>query len=444
MTTEFEGLADPGRLLIDIARRSKTLWTTTLIKVDPGPDGTRRSAADPADRPTRPFLPLDQPLGIATVALPVTVEVRGRWFPPTDRPDQALRLRHYANEHFDIAVRYGSGAPIPLTAARVPPRPAPQQAVAEIRSAPAGIEETIAAARVTYPDLAHWIGMVDTALVALEQVDPRPHLVVMPELAYPSFWPGAPEKGRDLYQRRPELRRLQLAFEARLQDSADRNGWILAAGTHHDWTTFDNVAVLYFPGMAHVVEQTKFTSAIAIGERVRTARSANLPLYEYRGFRFAVLICSDAMDIGITLKQFECLGSGQPTVKPDAILVPSFFDDAGSRSVSRACRQLSELTGTTVVFVNHGGAQEPSAAFMCGERLPARAVEAAGTEMSGQTDLYRVDPVQLLARRAASHGARDALYDQVFANMSRVSAGGESLAALRQARSEAPPRRSSG
>lgn len=444
MAAEFGGLADPGRLLIDIARRSKTLWTTTLIKVDPGTDGAGGAGSDPADQQAPPFLPLDQPLGIATIALPVTVEVRGRWFPPTDRPEQALRLRHYANEHFDIAVRYGSGAPIPLTAARVPPRPAPLQAVAEIRSAPAGIEATIAAARATYPDLAHWIDMVDGALSALEHLDRRPHIVVMPELAYPSFWPGSPEKGRDLYQRRPELRRLQLAFETRLQDSADRNGWILAAGTHHDWTTFDNVAVLYFPGMNHVVEQTKFTSAIAIGERVRTARSANLPLYEYRGFRFAVLICSDAMDIGITLKQFECLGSGQPTVKPDAILVPSFFDDTGSRSVSRACRQLSELTGTTVVFVNHGGAQEPSAAFMCGERLAARAVDPPGTETPGRTDLYRVDPVRLLARRAASNGARDALYDQVFANMTRVSAGGESLSALRATSADRARHRSSG
>jgi len=196
---------------------------------------------------------------------------------------------------------------------------------------------------------------------------PPVRYVLFVELSFPNFWPGRSRVVSE-YDLRRRLNELRNNLDQRLQALATRHQAVIMSGTYHDSATFENIACIYFPNAKFTRYHSKLTSAQAVLEHIKVARSVQYPIYNVGDCRFAVLICSDAFDLNIFFEQLS--GSKNPAIRPNIYFVPSFYVEKhdGQNRILDACKQLSLATGKIVVFVNQSAGADCAAAFIAGEK----------------------------------------------------------------------------
>jgi len=202
--------------------------------------------------------------------------------------------------------------------------------------------------------------------------------VLIHELGYPSFCPGPGGAGRKM---RKELARQKKEFDTKLQALSDQHRAIIIAGSYHDWETFENIAHIFFPGAGSPSAHPKLTSAHKVQEHIKVARGAKYPIYELgeaNKLRFCVLVCTDAFDLNIFFRQVMYTTTADPEMLPVKIyFVPSFYVPKPHRhSLRTACQQLSEATGSTVVFTNQAADKQGRAVFVSGQEIEVDVTEA--------------------------------------------------------------------
>lgn len=203
-----------------------------------------------------------------------------------------------------------------------------------------------------------------------------PDIVCFGEYAYPPVWPEKMPGWSINGIREAENRRLR--FEAavveRLKAKKDKPPFVFL-GSYHCLMTLYNVGVLYpwghdtakkkvmimrepqSLGQPPRFEPKEFTSPIhyrkryparSVGEETRVPAGMDFDSYALPVGRIGVAICSDVVD----LNQFLSLARynlGNPALAIDMLLVPSFNRNPDFVSM---CRELSHLSGATVVTVN--------------------------------------------------------------------------------------------
>ena len=199
------------------------------------------------------------------------------------------------------------------------------------------------------------------------------------ELGYPSFWNGrAPISGRresafDFGNSLKALQQHRGEFERKLQGISSDKECIILPGTYHDPSTFENIAPIVVPYEPNSTSSRKYTSGYSAGEYIKVSRVRTIPAYRNRNTVFCLLICSDAFDLNIFFRHMiDRVGSDQQK-NVEIFFVPSYYgkDSARRNSMLQACEQLSWITGSIVIFVDHfiSPGEICKAVFMCGKRV---------------------------------------------------------------------------
>jgi hypothetical protein len=273
---------------------------------------------------------------IALISCRVIIKVGKKSFPVRAKPDEISVLQSREFDHFDICV----------------PDVSDDNHVASIEA---------------------WCDFIRSRCELA--VANKAKFIVFNELSYPNFWPGRPlDVGAR--EKRRELDALRVKLDGDLQRIATEEQVVIISGSYHDTYTFENICYIYFPENKYSCTHKKLTSARAVGEHVNLPRGVQYPIYNWNGLAFSVLICSDAYDLNIFFRQLL-----RPTCHPDAqpfiFFVPSYHvvKPKKPHHLVDACKQLSEATGSVVVFVNQKIDKQSNVAFFAGEKRPLQVID---------------------------------------------------------------------
>ena len=190
----------------------------------------------------------------------------------------------------------------------------------------------------------------------------RANIICVSEIGYPAFLAKGDSKPGSTYQ--AFLAEGDYEFRLEIQQIADLYSVIIVCGSYHDPREFTNKAVIFFPGFSMPTEHLKMTSAMSIGEVIRTPTANQLPVYQTKLGNIAVLICKDAYDLNILLRYVTMGFHGMNEIRPDLILVPSF----SPAPLEAACCDLSYFARCAVAYVN-GDVEPHFAVFVGGEAI---------------------------------------------------------------------------
>lgn len=190
------------------------------------------------------------------------------------------------------------------------------------------------------------------------------------ELAYPAFASIAVIDTLSKEDKK-RLRAGERVFRKSLQGFADRYDTVIVAGTYHDPRSIKNLAMVFIPHHPDVIKHEKLTTAKArsVGEIVRPPRTNEFPLYALKCGYTAVLVCLDAYDLNMLIRQWWAGERDSEDKSPDVILVPAY----SPKSLKEACQDLSYFSRSTVIYSNGGlkledgtvGAEQ--AVYLCGQ-----------------------------------------------------------------------------
>ena len=261
--------------------------------------------------------------------------------------------------------------------------------------------------------LRDWCNQIKNGCKAAIE-DDAARFILIPELGYPSFWPGRLNSVANS-RSRVQLDRLRADFDASMQNLAKRNNAVIICGSYHDWETFENITRVYFPSHDHSCRHKKLTSAYKVQEHIKVARGAKYQVYDLGTMKFCIFVCTDAFDLNIFFRQIFYRSSGYTKYAPQLYFVPSFYASSkiGRHSLLEACMQLSMATGATVVFSNQANDLDGRSIFVAGQKLDLI--------NKGAYSVGEIDPAKVVEYQNKTNKMRIALASIVSKTRAEIS-----------------------
>ena len=182
---------------------------------------------------------------------------------------------------------------------------------------------------------------LDEIIQVRERVSPKcPTIICMGELDYPIE--VLPDNN---------LTSDELHFRHKLIQYSKNKNCLIVCGSYHDPKTCFNKAVLLSPNCENIIEHSKHRPAHRLGEKIRVPNNNQLRYYKTPIGNVALLICMDIYDLNVVLTLARTTFMADDTGPIDYIIVPS-YNDGKSREAAEACKRLSYLTSSTVIYVS--------------------------------------------------------------------------------------------
>lgn len=159
-------------------------------------------------------------------------------------------------------------------------------------------------------------------------------LIVLNEFGFPFF---RQDKKRD-------------SFANHVSDLATKNNAHVLCGTSHCFRRKQNIAFLAQPRSQEPLEHPKYSPALSLGENLAPRSDLNWRYYKTELGQMAVLVCFDAIDPNVILRQIYFYRDVPADNRINIYLIPSFSPNDVVRDQAE---MLSYFTNSIVVYVNY-------------------------------------------------------------------------------------------
>lgn len=187
------------------------------------------------------------------------------------------------------------------------------------------------------------IGSIQESLKNINKDDPdrdRPCFIALNEFGFPFF--------------RQEDRRK--SFASKLEGIANEENAFILCGSSHCIARKQNIAILAQPEVAQpykgekLIEHPKFSPAINLGEVLAPRESLNWIYYTTNLGNIGVLVCFDALDPSLVLRQIYHARGASENTRIDLYVIPTFSEND---TVRDQAEMLSYFTKSIVLYVNY-------------------------------------------------------------------------------------------
>lgn len=177
---------------------------------------------------------------------------------------------------------------------------------------------------------------IETSIKELERArGPHPHLIVINEFGFPFYRQNGPR---------------EIFLEKILEISKNKNAYIIC-GTSHCFKSKQNVAIFSHPTSdGGVIEHPKFSPAINLGEQLSPRMDLSWNYYSMEIGRVGILVCFDAIDPTILLRQIYYARDVQRGNRINIFVIPTF---SANDFVRDQAEMLSYFTKSIVIYTNH-------------------------------------------------------------------------------------------
>ena len=180
------------------------------------------------------------------------------------------------------------------------------------------------------------LGSIDTCLNQMDKTadsGQSSRLIAISEFGFPFF-------------RQDQRRKV---FLDKLREIADERNAFILSGSSHCLKTKQNIAILGCPRGEEIIEHAKFSPAINLGEKLHPKDNLYWNYYATTLGRIGVLICFDAIDPSVLLRQIYFSRDVPSDNRINLYIIPTFSPNDRVRDQAEV---LSYFTKSVVLYVN--------------------------------------------------------------------------------------------